>query len=364
MDTRDLPSTAPSPATAFSVAEAKRLVADLFERRPLVYWLDFLASVAVAWGVGAVYLLAPAFSAVQVIAFLVAGIAVFRAATFVHEIAHMPRGTMRGFRLVWNLLCGVPVLMPSPMYDSHADHHSGPRYGTPADGEYLPLGAGPTREILRFLATLPIVPLIGVFRFLVLGPVSFLHPGLRRWVLERASSLVVSPYYRREAPPRHERWRWALMDLACFVYLATVLALTIAGVIPITGVLMVYLLITYAIGLNWVRTLAAHHYRNPGGRLSHLEQMLDSINVVGYPWLMELLFPVGLRFHALHHLFPALPYHALGTAHRRLAAGLPADSPYHLTACPSLWAALARLWRDARASEGAGLEPMARWREA
>lgn len=39
--------------------------------------------------------------------------------------------------------------------------------------------------------------------------------------------------------------------------------------------------------------------------------------------------PVGLRYHALHHLLPSLPYHALGEAHRRISAALTPDSPYH-----------------------------------
>ena len=34
----------------------------------------------------------------------------------------------------------------------------------------------------------------------------------------------------------------------------------------------------------------------------------------------ELSAPVGCKLHALHHLFPSLPYHALSTAHQRLMA--------------------------------------------
>jgi fatty acid desaturase len=34
-----------------------------------------------------------------------------------------------------------------------------------------------------------------------------------------------------------------------------------------------------------------------------------------------------LRYHAIHHLLPGLPYHALGEAHRRLIAAMP-DGTY------------------------------------
>ena len=38
--------------------------------------------------------------------------------------------------------------------------------------------------------------------------------------------------------------------------------------------------------------------------------------------------PVGLRYHALHHLFPTLPYHNLKAAHEYLLVHLPPESPY------------------------------------
>ncbi len=53
------------------------------------------------------------------------------------------------------------------------------------------------------------------------------------------------------------------------------------------------------------------------------------------------MFPVGLRYHALHHLFPFLPYHNLGKAHARLIARLPAGSPYHAVNCHSYFVAVA-----------------------
>ena len=50
----------------------------------------------------------------------------------------------------------------------------------------------------------------------------------------------------------------------------------------------------------------------------------------------ELWAPVGLRYHALHHLLPSMPYHSLGEAHPRLVAHLGFDSTHQKSNYPSL----------------------------
>ena len=80
--------------------------------------------------------------------------------------------------------------------------------------------------------------------------------------------------------------------------------------------------------LNQVRTLVAHLWENDGEPMSVTEQYLDSVNVPPPGTLPALWAPVGLRYHALHHLLPGLPYHALGEAHRRLKASLEPGSVY------------------------------------
>ena len=60
-----------------------------------------------------------------------------------------------------------------------------------------------------------------------------------------------------------------------------------------------------------------------------------------------LINPVGLRYHATHHLFPSMPYHNMRKAHRRLMEKLPADSPYRQTVGTSVWATIANLWQRA-----------------
>jgi len=69
-------------------------------------------------------------------------------------------------------------------------------------------------------------------------------------------------------------------------------------------------------------------WENDGAPMSVTEQYLDSVNVPPPATLPALWAPVGLRYHALHHLLPGVPYHNLGEAHRRLKASLDPDSLY------------------------------------
>ena len=61
----------------------------------------------------------------------------------------------------------------------------------------------------------------------------------------------------------------------------------------------------------------------------------------------SLIAPVGLRYHALHHHLPSLPYHSLGAVHRALVAELPPDSPYHRTERDSVLEPVQKLWNEA-----------------
>jgi fatty acid desaturase len=120
-----------------------------------------------------------------------------------------------------------------------------------------------------------------------------------------------------------------------------------------------------AILLNWLRNLAGHTFTSTGAAMSHVEQFQDSITVLGNPVLTELMFPLGLRYHALHHLFPAMPYHQLGIAHRRLLAQLSPASrvAYERTFRTSLTGVIVGLWRSAATSSDASLMQLWRKRE-
>jgi fatty acid desaturase len=140
-----------------------------------------------------------------------------------------------------------------------------------------------------------------------------------------------------------------VLELLCCARTWALVLVVFLGFYPWTRFIQLYCLSVFVLGLNYNRNLVAHHYRNTGDEMSHQEQLEDSVNITG-GWLTELFFPLNLRYHALHHLLPTMPYHNLATAHHRLMAQLPADSAYRSTVYPSYWSVLRELWSDAKAS--------------
>lgn len=338
------------------------LVKDLMPHRKAVYWCDFFMSLAVAYGSLWLYLSWPLMSlpplsiAIKAIGFVGASLALYRLSVFTHEIAHFRRGTFGSFRLAWNALFGVPWLMPSFLYGDHASHHVNHSYGTATDGEYYPIGRGPLSLVVGYFAPTVLMPIGAVIRFGLLGPLSHLVPPLRKLVWEKLSSIAsMNPYYRRPAPGETDRGEILAAEWGCFLWLVLVGSLFITGVLPWRWLAELYLVFAFVTLLNYTRALGAHRYLNEGEPMSYRDQMLDSTTILGSPFTV-LWAPLGMQYHALHHLVPSMPYHAMPAAHRRLMEQLPADSPYRETLRPSLWAAVADVIRNAR--RGARSQPI------
>jgi len=306
------------------VRAAAQLTRRLNAPLPAIFWGDLLGStalgylaVALACGGGAVE--------IRLLAGAVAILALYRAESFIHELSHLKPGAVKGFSAVWNLLVGIPLLTPSFLYDGvHNLHHARTRYGTAQDPEYLPLAAMSPATLPLSVALAGSAPVLLLVRFTLLAPISALVPRLRRIVVERFSALTINPAFRRELPRGPQRRRWLILETATSVWSIGVVGAALAGLIPLRVLLVCAAILSGIAMLNQIRTLVAHLWESDGIPLSITEQYLDSVNVPPPGWLPELWAPVGLRYHALHHLLPGIPYHRLGEAHRRLTAMLPA----------------------------------------
>jgi fatty acid desaturase len=292
-----------------------------------------LLSAAVGWSSFYVAGSSERGSVLGVVAGIVACLALYRAVLFIHELAHLKRGSLRGFETVWNLILGIPLLVPSLMYvGTHADHHRNAFYGTSLDPEYEPMAHwSPVRVAFASLSVL-FVPLLLVIRWGVVGPLSYLVPPLRDWAVTSASTLVINVRYRRQYPRnKREVARFALEEIGTAGAVWTVAWAVWTGALSPH-----WLLLWWAIGagllfVNQLRTLAAHRYESEGEPLDRESQLADSVNLTNDALWTLLAAPVGLRFHALHHLMPALPYHSLGRVHRELLETLPERSVYRAT---------------------------------
>lgn len=337
----------------FSIRDLRSLVGDLFERRQAVYWIDFLASMVIGYGAAAFYVRLPLFSLGQLLSMAIAVVFIYRISLFMHEISHFRSGEMTAFKVVWNLFAGIPLLTPSFFYETHLDHHNARHYGTEQDGEYLPLVDSGWRGVAFFLLQPFLLPLITVFRFLVITPISFLHPRLRRWSLEHWSSFVIDLKFKRRVTGKEPLKLWAWIEVGCHVRAVALFAVGFLPFVPWYQFLLLYALAITILTLNHVRTLTAHRYLGNGERMSHAEQLFDSNDIVSRNPLVLALCPVGLRYHALHHLFPGMPYHNLGKAHERLMNELPVGSEYHKCVHYGFFSVLRQFLRDLRAANAA-----------
>ena len=324
---------------------AKEICQDLFQVNARRYWVDFILSVITGYACASIYLASAMTSIFGWAMFVVAVVSIYRASMFIHEIVHLPSDKMNVFRRFWNFFAGVPMMVPTFTYESHIHHHSSKHYGTEHDGEYLPFANGTFRDIAIYLSQIVFQPILVYLRYLLWTPISFLHPRLRQWTLANASSLVINLKYQNHVrSKRHSREDTFWELFTCF-RAAVMIGLVLFGIMPWIRLPKLLLLAMAVLATNHLRTLAAHRYRNHGESISHLEQFQDSTNISG-GWLTELWCPLGLRYHALHHLFPGIPYHNLGEAHRRLVAQLPDGSIYHQSVYPSFGSVVKELFAE------------------
>lgn len=321
------------PLLEIDESQVHDLVRDLHRVYARRYWVDLLISATVGWSGFAWAAAAPLFSPRMFLGAAIAVLALYRSLCFIHEISHQSRRTLPGFETAWNFFVGYPLLMPSFMYVGvHPNHHKLATYGTAEDPEYLPF-ARSRRLTTAFALESFFIPVFLLVRFLLLTPVGLIWRRGQELLAVYASSLTMNMRYRRETTDalllKIRRHSVAIL----FLWAAAIAAVAL-GWLP-WHLFAVWLIVVSSISfLNTIRTLGAHAYESSGAPLDRLGQLLDSIDTPGWFWT-ELWAPVGLRYHALHHYFPGIPYHSLPAAYRRIVNSAPAAG-YRQVVSPSL----------------------------
>lgn len=329
---------------------ARDLTKGLGEAKAGIYWTDMMVSAGLGYAGIAVAIISASI-AVKLAAGLLAALALYRALMFIHELTHIHRDALPGFRTAWNLLVGVPMLTPSFMYEGvHVIHHKRTQYGTVEDPEYLPLALMKPWSLPLFVLVAMLLPVALIVRFGVLYPLGLLVPPLRTFVWERFSSLSINPEFRRKAPEGDfaGRVRWQEVGASLWA-IALIASIFVFGWQPLATALAI---LSLAAVLNQLRTLVAHLWENEGEAMTVTAQFLDSVNVPPPGIVAEIWAPVGLRYHALHHLMPSMPYHDLPEAHRRLARELGTGSTYEGANHPGMLTLVGRIAKSTMGKKG------------
>ena len=361
MPIADVPTPPGPAATSLRAAVLQQIPAAWYRPDRRIYWFDLLLSAGIGWGAFAGVLMLD--GAARAVSAGVATLALYRATMFIHELTHVNARELPGFSLAWHVLVAVPLLVPFFLYDGvHVDHHRPRVYGTRADPEYVPFGHRPPWVMTLFGLAASLFPVAMVFRFGVLAPLSWACPPFRRALVARGSSLVINHAYTRQRPLGRSG---VVQEIACAVFCWCGAVAWLTGAVGTRVVLAWALVGGAAATINAVRVLGAHRYASDGQEVTTLGQLMDSTTLIAKPErglraAAELLVaPMGLRYHALHHWIPALPYHTLGHAHRYLVALADAD-PYRGT-MSSLPAAVRDLVARARrttSATGSGQGPV------
>jgi len=338
---------------AAMIRAVAQLTRDLNAPSPAIYWADLIGSAAVGYA-GLFLAIGAGSTLVALGGAVIAVLGLYRAASFIHELTHIRPAALPGFRAFWNAILGVPLFVPSFMYEGvHNLHHQRLRYGTAEDPEYLPLARMKPWTLPVFVLVSALGPIGLMLRYALLAPLSALVPALRNAVIERYSSLSINPDFRRRAPEGAARRDWLVLEAATSLWAIALLAAVVAGIVPLHGFLIFLGVASAVMVLNQIRTLVAHLWENDGEVMTVTGQFLDSVNVPPPGLVAELWAPVGLRYHALHHLLPGVPYHRLAEAHRRLTATLDPDSAYHRANYKGLPGLVVRLGRNTLGRPGA-----------
>ncbi|WP_412471875.1 fatty acid desaturase family protein [Halobacteriovorax sp. RT-1-4] len=287
-------------------------------------WFDLLSNALIGWS--AFFYTCFHFN---IFTFILAIFFIYRGTILVHEVSHIAK-KVKGYRTAFNILFGWPNAYPVYLGDAHLFHHGKKTYGTERDPEYKYISEFRFLTLTRpFLASVAL-PIIQVIRFGIL-PLTyiFLNTEQKKWVYQNISTLAFSMDYKR--PIRNEKKDIARMvrnDLMCVLYKVAIGLLIFLEVLPVQTIWIWFSIVVISSTLNMYRALFNHLYTNESlVPMTWEEHLLDTVTIES-GLSSFFIFVNGLNYHAIHHLFPELPYTNLAAAHKELMEKLPADHIY------------------------------------
>lgn len=226
----------------------------------------------------------------------------------VHETAHKTAFRTRWLNVAVGQICGVAILLPYEYYCLfHWDHHRHTQDQT-KDPELVvaPPADSLTSLVVSFTG---LTQLAG--RVAVLLRHAFTGEVVVPWVPESKRRLVV---------------------MEARLYVAIYLALAAASVAFATALLAWTWLVPLLIGQLFLRPYLYSEHTGCGRSRSALENTRTTYTNGLVRW-----FAWNMPFHAEHHAFPSVPFHALPQLNELVAARIVHCSEGYRTAIPAAW---------------------------
>lgn len=316
-------------ATANNLNTMKVSIAQFIKPNPFIYWIDFLVTILFSWLFFCLaYILQEGGDAYgsQYLLVFASSIFFYRAIAFTHELVHLRKGAVPGFFIAWHILCGIPLLAPNFLYRAiHVAHHSKKNYGKESDGEYIGFGIRSRWLIIGHFFYNLLIPILSIFRFMIIAPLSLVNKKFRAFVMSKMSFMGLKFSFSRAIPEKKgERLEWYLIEFSCCLFIWLIFGLVALGAFSSAVMFYWYLVMICILTMNSLRSLGATHwYRSSGDTLSFDDQIKDSISITNKSLFTKILCPVETQYHALHHMFPSIPYHSLGNAYEHLLKNFP-----------------------------------------
>lgn len=277
---------------------------------------------------------------IALLAYVIGLIFIYKGTLMIHEVAHFQK-KVKGLRLTYNLLFGFFNKYPAYLYDTHPFHHGKQTFSTYKDPEYQYVRPDTFLTIIGPIFVSLFLPIFQILRFVILPPLLLIAPySLKKKVYTHFSTLVFDVKYKRIPKNKTDINQMLRNDLATSFSNWIFIYLIYLGQIPSKALALWYGMIVFASMLNMYRAKYNHVYNNKERTALSWEAHLLDCLTIDKGIITEIISPVGLRYHALHHVMQEIPFYNLKRAHEYLLLKLPADHIYRQTVVANFWMAI------------------------